>query len=183
MTERNNPIAFQRPASDMTEPGQIKRCTYRRLALPCCCWMLALAGLLLVGCEKVATPTRHLATTTMKIGSVSFTLEIANRNEERYRGLMYRNSMPADHGMIFVFPDTAPRSFWMENTRIPLDILYLDDQGVVVSIHQMKPYDLSGVHSGKPAKYAIELNKGAAERAGVKVGDKLDIPEAARNGQ
>jgi uncharacterized membrane protein (UPF0127 family) len=90
--------------------------------------------------------------------------------------------MPADHGMIFVFPDTEPRSFWMKDTRIPLDILYLDPDGVVVSIRQMKPYDLSGVHSDKPAKYAIELNKGAAERAGVKVGDKLEIPEAARNG-
>jgi uncharacterized membrane protein (UPF0127 family) len=138
--------------------------------------------LLLCGCAKVATPTHSLTTATMKIGHETFTLEIANRDEERYRGLMYRDSMPRDHGMIFVFPDTAPRSFWMKDTRIPLDILYLDTNGVVVSIHQMKPYDLSGVHSDKPAKYAIELNQGAADRAGVKVGDRLDIPEAAREG-
>ncbi len=134
------------------------------------------------GCAKVASPTRHLTTTPMKIGNETFTLEIAARPEDRYRGLMFRDSMPADHGMIFVFPDTAPRSFWMKDTRIPLDILYLDADGTVVAIKQMKPYDLTGIHSDKPAKYAIELNQGAADRTGVKVGDRLNIPAAARDG-
>jgi uncharacterized membrane protein (UPF0127 family) len=93
---------------------------------------------------------------------------------------MHRQSLPPDRGMIFVFADEEPRSFWMRNTLIPLDIVYLDKDGKVVSISQMKPLDETGVHSAGPAKYAIEMNEGAAARAGVKVGDVLDIPPAAR---
>jgi uncharacterized membrane protein (UPF0127 family) len=68
----------------------------------------------------------------------------------------------------------------MKNTRIPLDILYLDEHGKVVSIHQMKPYDRSGVPSDGLAKYAIELNVGRASEVGAKVGDVLEIPANAR---
>ena len=82
--------------------------------------------------------------------------------------------------MLFVFPDEAPRSFWMRNTLIPLDIVYLDAAGKVVSISRMKPLDETGVPSLGPAKYAIEMNKGAAARSGVKVGDVLTIPANAR---
>ncbi len=123
----------------------------------------------------------HLATTQLRLGNKTFTLEIANKDEDRFRGLMYRDSMPSDHGMIFVFPDVAKRSFWMRNTRIPLDILYIDADGKVISIHQMQPYVLKGTPSGGKAKYAIELNEGAAAEAGVKVGDQLTIPPEAQH--
>ena len=116
----------------------------------------------------------------MDIGKQPFVLELAATDPTRKHGLMHRQSMPADHGMIFVFPDEEPLSFWMKNTLIPLDIVYLDRNGKVVSIRQMKPLDESGVPSDEPAKYAIELNEGAAARAGVKVGDVLKIPPAAR---
>ena len=82
--------------------------------------------------------------------------------------------------MLFVFPDEDYRSFWMRNTLIPLDIVYLDAGGNVVSIKQMKPMDETGVPSDFPAKYAIEMNQGAAAKAGVKVGDVLNIPANAR---
>ena len=93
---------------------------------------------------------------------------------------MERDSMPSDHGMIFVFPQEQDRYFWMKNTRFPLDILFVDAAGKIVSIHHMRAYDLSTTPSDFPAKYAIELNSGAAANAAVQAGDKLDIPQAAR---
>jgi uncharacterized membrane protein (UPF0127 family) len=117
----------------------------------------------------------------MQLGKQTFTLEIASTNATREHGLMQRDSMPADRGMIFVFANAETRSFWMKKTRIPLDIIYVDAQQRVVSVKQMKPYDLTPVPSGGAAKWAIELNKGAAETAGVKAGDQLSIPDAAKN--
>ena len=119
-------------------------------------------------------------TVPMRIGSETFHLEVADSDEEQKRGLMYRESMPQDHGMIFVNEDEAERSFWMEATLIPLDILYLDRTGRVISIKRMKPRDRTGVPSDGPAMYAIELNQGAAARAGVAVGDRLDVPASPR---
>ena len=69
----------------------------------------------------------------------------------------------------------------MKNTRIPLDIIFVNAAGVVVSVKQMRPYDVSTVYTDAPAKWAIELNQGKAAEAGVKVGDQLTIPESARN--
>src|SRR4029453_11794856 len=111
------------------------------------------------GCAERG-PQSGLATVPMKIGSETFTLEIANPDASGEHGLMERDLMPADHGMIFVFDEPKELSFWMKNTRIPLDILYLDEHGKVVSIHQMRPYDRTGIPSDQPAKYAIELNVG-----------------------
>jgi uncharacterized membrane protein (UPF0127 family) len=94
---------------------------------------------------------------------------------------MRRDSMPADHGMIFVFDKPQNVGFYMKNTRIPLDIVFVDEGGGVIAIKQMKPYDLSTTFADGPAKWAIELNKGAAADAGLKVGDKLQVPEPARS--
>lgn len=120
---------------------------------------------------------QSLPTVTMEIGNKKFVIELALHDDQHAIGLMYRDSMPADHGMIFVFPDEQQRSFWMKNTRIPLDIAYLDKTGKVVSIKQMKPFDLTGVDSEKPAKYAIEFNVNVASQAGLKVGDMVKLPD------
>lgn len=140
---------------------------------------LILLFALAAGCQKRG-PGSGLATVDMRIGSQTYTLEVANTDAARQKGLMERDSMPADHGMIFVFEDTRELSFWMKNTRIPLEILYLDDGGRVVSIREMKPYDRSSVPSDGPAKYAIELNVGQVKESGVKPGDVLEIPASAR---
>jgi uncharacterized membrane protein (UPF0127 family) len=89
---------------------------------------------------------------------------------------MRRDSMPADHGMIFVFGEEEPRGFWMRNTRIPLDIVFIDHTGKVVSVKQMKAFDLNTTPSDGPAQYAIELNLGAASAAGVTPGMNLTLP-------
>jgi uncharacterized membrane protein (UPF0127 family) len=143
---------------------------------------LSLALLLGNGCGSSAVqpapPT--LPTTTMHLGNADFTIEIANTDPTREFGLMKRDDMAPTHGMIFVFGEEQPRSFWMKNTRFPLDILYLDSTGKIVSIKQMKAYDLTAVPSDAPAKYAIELNFGTAKNYGIKVGDQVDIPPDAR---
>jgi len=123
----------------------LRRRRPKRLAL------LALATMLFAafaagaaGCQTAASqPSSGLPTVKMQIGSKRFTLEVANNEETRERGLMRRDSMPADHGMIFVFDREQVLPFYMKNTRIPLDIIFVDKQGVVVTVKQMRPYDLS----------------------------------------
>src|SRR5258706_3764079 len=143
--------------------------------------VLLLIGLLgFVGCRDDAKPSSNLSTTQMAIGRNRYTLEIAAREHERNKGLMQRDSMPKDHGMIFVFADEAERGFWMHNTRIPLDILYLNAAGRIVSIHRMEPYVEETTKSKAPAKYAIELNAGEAEAAGAKKNQLIEIPQRGK---
>jgi uncharacterized membrane protein (UPF0127 family) len=141
--------------------------------------LLACSALLVGGCEEQSPDS--LPTVTMQIGSRAFTLEVARTEAEQQKGLMKRDSMPDDHGMIFPMHREEMQGFWMKDTRIPLDILFLDNHGKVVSIHQMEAYDEKNTTSSDfPARYAIELNKGVAAKTGVKVGDVLDIPPPAR---
>lgn len=113
------------------------------------------------------------------LGGKTFSVEIADTSEKHALGLMFRDSMPADHGMIFIFPDEAPRSFWMKNTRIPLDIMYFDRDLKMVSISADTPpcrvARCPSYPSIAPAKYVLELNGGSAALLGVGVGDKLTL--------
>jgi len=132
------------------------------------------------GCDSSqALPA--LPTANMRLGYASFVVEIANSDPAREHGLMQRDSMPNNHGMIFVFADEKPRAFWMKNTRFSLDILYLDHAGKIVSIKQMQAYDLNSVPSEAPCKYAIELNYGVVSQLGLKVGDAIEIPPEAKD--
>ena len=143
---------------------------------------LSLSALLLPGCKSnaPATAPSGLPEVQMQIGKLTYDLEVASTPDTLEYGLMRRDSMPEDHGMIFVFADERPLTFWMKDTRIPLFILFLDHTGKVVSMAHMKPYET--VHttpSVYPAQYAIELNDDADQNSGVKVGDALKIPTAA----
>ena len=134
------------------------------------------------GCRNSsASSTSSLPTIQMQLGTKTYTLEVANDTAEREKGLMRRDSMLADHGMIFVFAAEERLGFYMKNTRIPLDIIFVNASGVVVSIKQMRPYDVTTTYTDAPAKWAIELNQGQAAAAGVKVGDQLSIPTPARS--
>jgi uncharacterized membrane protein (UPF0127 family) len=141
-------------------------------------FLCALVG----GCDSwsSAKDGDKAATVPMKIGEKTFRLEVADTDALRQKGLMRRDSMPKDHGMIFVFTDEAPRGFWMKNTRIALDIVYVDAKGKVVSIKQMKPFDVTTVPSDGPAQYAIELNQGTAADVGIKAGDALELPKGLK---
>jgi uncharacterized membrane protein (UPF0127 family) len=135
--------------------------------------------LFLIGCNE-QSPS-GMTTVKMQLGNKNFTLEVADRDGTRAYGLKRRDSMPDDHGMIFVFDHPQELRFWMEDTRIPLDIVYIDSTGHVVSVKQMKPFDRETTPSDGLAQYAVELNKGAAEAAGVKPGMALKIPEGVKS--
>lgn len=144
-------------------------------------WRFLLIAFVLVwglaGCEEQSTS--GLPTVKMQIGKSKFVLEVARTPEAQEKGLMDRDSLPGDRGMIFVFPDEQVRSFWMKNVHFPLDILFLDSSGKIVSVHQMRAYDENNTSSDYPARYAIELNKGVADQSAVKVGDQLTLPPVA----
>jgi uncharacterized membrane protein (UPF0127 family) len=123
-----------------------------------------------------AQPKLDTITLTLKEGK-SFTLEVADTEKKRSAGLMHRTTMPADHGMLFIFAKADNHAFWMKNTKIPLDLIFLDDAGKVVSIHTLKPDDETPVPPDKPARYAIELNAGTAKTIGLKTGDTVTLPE------
>ena len=114
------------------------------------------------------------------MGEGKVILQVADEPHEREAGLMYRTSLAPDEGMIFIFPDVRYLSFWMKNTYIPLDIVFVSADGRVLNIEQMAARDLRGHESAGPAKYAIELPLGAARRLKLEKGMQLDIPENAR---
>jgi uncharacterized membrane protein (UPF0127 family) len=133
---------------------------------------LVLVALVLSGCASAG------AGSWVELKGKRFTVEIADNDAERARGLMFRDELPADHGMLFIHDAEAPQAYWMKNTRIPLDILYFDHQRQLVSMQQRVPSCSAGDQcppyaSDGAALYVLELNAGQAESIGVKAGDEL----------
>ena len=110
---------------------------------------------------------------------VEVQVEVADDVAEQAKGLMYRKALSEDRGMLFVYPDERELSFWMKNTLIPLSIAYIDSEGRIVDILDMKPLDDKPPHytSSEPVQYALEVNQGFFEKEGVKVGDHAELPE------
>ncbi|MBS0381692.1 MAG: DUF192 domain-containing protein [Proteobacteria bacterium] len=108
-----------------------------------------------------------------------FSVEVATTPAEQEHGLMDRSSMPADHGMLFVFPSAQPLTFWMKNTLIPLDMLFFDDAHKLVAIQAnaqpCKADPCKLYPSNVPARYVLELNAGTAAKLGVRKGDIIDF--------
>lgn len=108
-----------------------------------------------------------------------YSIEIVEDDASRAQGLMDRTEMAADHGMLFVFQDDVPRTFWMKSTKIPLDMLFFDSKLRLVSVQRDVPPCLAdpcrGYSSGAPARYVLELNAGHATNLGLHPGDELQI--------
>lgn len=112
------------------------------------------------------------ATTGKLIKRIS--IEIAEDQKEISQGLMYRTSMLDTLGMLFIFEQPGEHIFWMKNTIIPLDIIFVNEQQKVVTIQRnTTPYSENQIHSEKPVLYVIEVNAGFCDRYGVKVGDRI----------
>ncbi len=102
-------------------------------------------------------------------------IEIADNDYETQTGMMYRDSMEDTQGMLFVFPDAQYHTFYMKNTRIPLDIIYIGSDKKIVSIQKnAKPFDESSLPSNAPAQYVLEINAGLSETWNLEVGDVIN---------
>jgi uncharacterized membrane protein (UPF0127 family) len=118
-------------------------------------------------------------TVPLTVHGAELRAEVADDPKERAQGLMHRDSLGADAGMVFVYPESDVRSFWMKDTRIPLSIAFLDADGVVVTLADLQPLDTRGVSSVLPAKYAVEANRGWFREHGGVVGDRVSgLPPA-----
>lgn len=125
------------------------------------------------------------AYTFTKQGDLSFTdakdsfitkinIEIADDDDKRTTGLMFRDKMEENQGMLFIFDSETPQAFWMKNTIIPLDIIFVNSKMQIVKIQKNAvPYSEKSLPSEKPAQYVVEVNGGYCDKLGVKEGDKI----------
>lgn len=103
-------------------------------------------------------------------------VELADTPYEQSKGLMYKNYMPDSVGMLFIYPGSEERSYWMQNTRISLDIIYVNEELEIVSAYEFTiPYSEDGLPSHEICKYVVETNAGYMQEHGIKVGDKIQI--------
>lgn len=110
-------------------------------------------------------------------GSARFSVEVADDPEERSRGLMNRESMPRSAGMLFVYERPQRAVFWMKNTLIPLDMIFMDETGTVTRIHENAvPLDLTGIDGGDGVQFVLEINGGLSGRLGISEGSVLRHP-------
>ncbi|MBJ6131375.1 DUF192 domain-containing protein [Ochrobactrum sp. Q0168] len=110
---------------------------------------------------------------TAKGNKLPFALEVADSDDARVRGLMWRTDFPKDRAMIFVFGEMRRVMMWMQNTPLPLDMVFLDDKGRVTAIHENAvPYSEDIISSEVPAAFVVELLAGTVKRTGIKKGDR-----------
>jgi uncharacterized membrane protein (UPF0127 family) len=114
-----------------------------------------------------------LPLSTLQIDGQPLPVEVADTDAARSLGLMNRDALPADAGMLFVYDNDRIREFWMKDTRIPLSIAFVDKTGKIVKIADMQPFDTTHTSSVFPARYAIEVNQGWFGAHGVDKGDRV----------
>lgn len=138
--------------------------------------LVSIASALFAGCSGGAP--------WVELKGQRYEVELAMDDASRIRGLMFRDRMEPDHGMLFVFEREEPQAFWMRNTRIPLDILYFDSSLRLVSVSAGAPpcttQECPSYPSKGPARFVLELNSGHARKLGVAPGDALTIAPELR---
>lgn len=150
---------------------------------------LVATSLFVIGCggqgtlSPATTPVAGARSLTINASSgeeVVVSVEVAGTEAERQRGLMGRTALSDNAGMLFVFDRSQVLSFWMKDTLIPLSIAFIDSTGKIVDIQDMQPLDETTRISKAPAKYALEVNQGFFGKHGIKVGDRVKLPDNVR---
>jgi uncharacterized protein len=118
-------------------------------------------------------PQLNLNRIKISAGMHQIDTQLAMNPEQRQIGLMNRPSMPTHEGMLFVFDDPGVQCFWMKNTLLPLTAAFVDDDGTIVNLEDMKPQTLGSHCSKKPVRYVLEMNQGWFAKRGIKAGMKL----------
>jgi uncharacterized protein len=145
----------------------------RLIAISLACYLTA--------CGEQQTPNAfRLTTVQLQIKSSVLNTEIADTPRTSERGLMFRDSMPEDHGMLFIFDHPKTAAFWNRNTKIPLSIAYIDSAGKIVEIKSLRPFDETAVPSASDeVAFALEVNEGWFSRHGVAAGTRINgLPPA-----
>ncbi|MBL8524579.1 MAG: DUF192 domain-containing protein [Betaproteobacteria bacterium] len=124
-------------------------------------------------------PQTGLPTIGLKAGNISIQADVAANDETRQKGLMFREKLARNEGMLFVFPQLAYHAMWMRNTPLPLSVAYMDDTGKILSIHEMQPFSEDSHQAAGPARYALEMNGGWFSANKIKVGDSIKGLEKA----
>ena len=143
---------------------------------------VVLALLLWSGCKDDSS--RRTTYRELRIGKTKVYAEIAHSPEDRTRGLMHRQNLPPDYGMLFVYDKPQKLSFWMKNTHIPLSIAFIKEDGTISNIVQMSTYDgrpdymLPSYSSQEPVQYALEMPQGWFEKNGIEAGNKVTFPSS-----
>jgi uncharacterized membrane protein (UPF0127 family) len=133
------------------------------------------------GMASVAAQAPRLPTVQLTAGIHLITAEVATNDATRARGLMFRASLPTNHGMLFIFDSKSLHCMWMRNTLIPLSVAFIEDDGKIVSIHDMQPHDERSHCAKQPVRYALEMTQGWFAQKGLGAGAKLGrLPAAAR---
>jgi len=141
---------------------------------------LSLAVLLLLSACRSSPAADDVEIVTRAGKSLPVAVELATTPEARQFGLMYRERLDPGAGMLFIFPHVAPQSFWMHNTKIPLDILFIDDAGKIVRLHaRTTPFSEDSLPSDAPVRFVLELPGGYCEDNGVHEGDTVRLGNLA----
>jgi len=120
------------------------------------------------------SPQPSLPVTKLRIGRAEVRAEVADEDAERSAGLMFRESLAADSGMLFVMPETGPASFWMKNTLVPLSIAFIGPDGTIMEIHDMQPKSESLTRSTFPRiAYALEMPQGWFSKNNIWPGERI----------
>ncbi|NLY65493.1 MAG: DUF192 domain-containing protein [Alcaligenaceae bacterium] len=122
-----------------------------------------------------ANTPQALESKKFSINNIPFTAEIANTNETRSKGLMFRHRLDPQHGMLFVFEQSQLLCFWMRNTYIPLSIAFINEQGEILNFHEMQPLRDDAHCSAGPAKYALEMNRHWFSKNNIKEQDIIKL--------
>lgn len=148
----------------------------RRFLIACFAWLLLAP---LSAFAQQVTPATGLEPLAILSGGQrhSFQVEVMRTPDQRARGLMYRNYLPPDRGMLFDFAHSEPVAMWMQNTYIPLDMLFIRADGTVARIAEnTEPLSTRTIPSGEPVLSVLEVNGGTAAKLGIKPGDKVEHP-------
>ena len=142
-----------------------------------CAFLVSFFILMICSCKSESLPIKKLEIQTASGEIVSVKAEIADSQESRQRGFMFRKNIPDETGMLFVFENDQILQFWMKNTPHPLSIAYISSDGSIRDIFDMTPYSLSNVTSTGYVRYALEVPQGWFKKSGVAVGDRVIIPQ------
>jgi uncharacterized protein len=147
-------------------------------AFPACSFVIWPLFALWIVAACAADPQAQVTLHPQNGTPIRVSVEIADTNEKRALGLMYRQELPELHGMLFLFPRQELQSFWMKNTPLPLDIIFIDVSGTIVSIAaNATPFSENPLSSGKAAQFVLEVNGGFCQRHGIAVGDRVQLPK------